>query len=65
MEGKGGYYLVLFRLDKCKEAFEDANQALAINPVSSKAIVARGEALYSMGEFEKGLVQFQRGLQLG
>ena len=56
--------MVLFRLDKCKEAFEDANQALAINPVSSKAIVARGEALYSMGEFEKGLVQFQKGLKI-
>ena len=39
----------------------DATKALKINPDNTKAIIARGEALYSMGEFEKGLVQFERG----
>lgn len=40
---------------------KDATKALKINPDSTKAIIAQGEALYSMGEFEKGLIQFQRG----
>ena len=40
---------------------KDASKALHIKPESTKAIIARGEALYSMGEFEQGLLQFQRG----
>ena len=40
---------------------KDATTALRIKPDSSRAIIARGEALYSMGEFEQGLLEFQRG----
>ena len=49
------------RLERAAEAISDANTALEINKHSTKAIVAKGEALYSIGEFEKALVQFERG----
>ena len=49
------------RLERAAEAISDANRALEINKHSTKAIVAKGEALYSIGEFEKALVQFERG----
>ena len=39
----------------------DATTALKMNPHCTKAVISRGEALYSMGQFEKGLVQFERG----
>ena len=39
----------------------DATRALKMNPHCTKAVISRGEALYSMGQFEKGLVQFERG----
>ena len=34
---------------------------MEFNPHSTKAIVAKGEALYKMGLFENALVQFHRG----
>ena len=40
---------------------KDATTALKINPHSTKALISRGEALYNMGQFEKGLLQFERG----
>ena len=49
------------RLERAAEAISDADRALEINKHSTKAIVAKGEALYSIGEFEKALVQFERG----
>ena len=55
------YNLWHARLERCKEAIEDADYALHLNPESFKAIIAHGNALYGMGEFEKGLVVFQRG----
>ena len=48
------------RLEKTKDAIADANRALAINKKSGKAIVAKAEALYRSGNFEKALVQFVR-----
>ena len=39
----------------------DANKALEFNPYSTKAILAKVEALYKMGLFENALVQFHRG----
>ena len=40
---------------------DDATKALEMNPENFKAVVAFGNALYGMGEFEKGLVVFKRG----
>ena len=40
---------------------EDADKALNMNKHSPKAIIAKGEALYNLGQFEKALVQFERG----
>ena len=51
-------------LERAKDAMTDATKALRIKPESSRAIIARGEALYTMGEFEKGLLQFQRGWRM-
>ena len=34
---------------------------MEFNPKSTKAILAKGEALYTMGLFENALVQFHRG----
>ena len=39
----------------------DASRALAINPDCSRALICKGEALYNLGEFEAGLIQFERG----
>ena len=38
----------------------DSEKALVINPVSTKARISKAEALYSMGHFEKALVEFER-----
>ena len=43
---------------------QDAEKALKINKYSTKAILAKGEALYSLGDFEKALVQFERGWRM-
>ena len=43
---------------------KDSEKALAINPYSTKARIAKAEALYSMGNFEKALVEFERGWRL-
>ena len=32
---------------------QDSEKALVINPYSTKARIAKAEALYSMGQFEK------------
>ena len=40
---------------------EDANKALKLNKMNTKAIVAKAEALYTMGQFENALVHFERG----
>ena len=52
------------RLERPQEAMDDANKALEYNSLNTKAIVAKGESLYKMGEFESALVQFHRGLRL-
>ena len=39
----------------------DAEKALKINKYSTKAIIVKAEALYSLGQFEKALVQYERG----
>ena len=41
------------RLERASEAMDDAEKALAIAPYSTKARIAKAEALYSMGQFEK------------
>ena len=51
----------MFRLERCEEAIEDVHYALRVNPESFKAVIAYGNALYGLGQFEKGLVVFQRG----
>ena len=48
------------RLERPKEAMEDSEKALVINPCSTKARIAKAEALYSMGNFEKALVEFEK-----
>ena len=53
--------MTFVRLDKCEEAIEDACKALTMNPRNFKAIIQYGDALYGLGEFEKGLLVFQRG----
>ena len=47
-------------MDETKDAIADADRALALNKKSGKAIVAKAEALYRSGNFEKALVQFVR-----
>ena len=37
------------------------SSATKINKHSTKAIIAKAEALYNLGQFEKALVQFERG----
>ena len=51
-------------MEKTKEAIADANKALKINSESGKAIVAKAEAFYSSGNFEKALVHFVRANRL-
>ena len=43
---------------------QDSEKALVINPYSTKARIAKAEALYSMGNFEKALVEFERAWRL-
>ena len=43
---------------------EDADKALKMNKHSTKAIIAKAEALYTLGQFEKALVQFERGWRI-
>ena len=43
---------------------QDSEKALVINPCSTKARIAKAEALYSMGNFEKALVEFERAWRL-
>ena len=49
------------RLERPEEAIIDAEKALYINNSSTRAIIAKAEALYNLGQFEKALVQFERG----
>ena len=44
--------------------FPDAEKALVIAPHSTKARIAKAEALYSMGKFEKALVEFEKAWRL-
>ena len=39
---------------------EDAEKALSLNNTSTRAKIAKAEALYSLGQFENALVVFQR-----
>ena len=48
------------RLERPSEAIEEAEKALYINKHNSRGIIAKAEALYSLGQFEKALVQFER-----
>ena len=43
------------------DAIKDAEKALQFNSHSTQALIAKAEALYNMGQFEKALVQFNRG----
>ena len=52
---------ILVRLERPQEAIMDANKTLEFHPYSTKAILAKGEALYTMGLFENALVQFHQG----
>ena len=52
---------MIFRLERPTEAIADAEKALYLNKNSTRALVAKAEALYSLGQFEKALVQFERG----
>ena len=42
----------------------DAERALVISPASTKARIAKAEALYSLGQFEKALVEFEKAWRL-
>jgi tetratricopeptide (TPR) repeat protein len=53
--------MCFFRLERPTDAIKDTEKALVFNPESVQAIVAKGEALYNMGQFEKALVQFHKG----
>ena len=57
----GFYFKHFTRLERPQEAMADANKALEYNNYNTKAIVAKGEALYKMGQFENALLQFHRG----
>ena len=48
------------RLERAEEAMADSEKALVINPQSTKARISKAEALYSMGHFEKALVEFEK-----
>ena len=54
----------MYRLERPDEAMKDAEKALSINKYNTKAIIAKGEALYNLGHFEKALVQFERGWRM-
>lgn len=47
-----------------KAALLDINSVLKENPNNTRAILAKAEAFFSMGEFEFALVFFQRGLAI-
>ena len=51
-------------MERPDEAMIDAEKALRINKYNTKAIVAKAEALYNLGHFEKALVQFERGWRM-
>ena len=51
-------------MEQPQKAIEDANKALEFNCNSVKAILAKGEALYKLGNFEKALVSFYRGKRI-
>ena len=50
-----------FRLERNEDALKDANKALEYDEENTKAIVAKAEALFNSGLFEKALVQFEKG----
>ena len=52
------------RVEKHGEALNDANHAIIKKKNSTKAIAAKAEALYSSGNFEKSLVQFEKGSRI-
>ena len=54
------HQLKFLRLERPNEAIKDIEKALQFNPNSTQAIVAKGEALYNLGHFEKALVQFHK-----
>ena len=49
------------RIERPQEAMEAADKALRLNKHNPKAILAKAEALYNLGQFENALVQFERG----
>ena len=51
-------------MDKTDEALNDADKALEKEETNSRAITAKAEALFSSGQFEKALVQFEKGNKL-
>ena len=51
-------------MERATEAMADAEKALVISPHSTKARIAKAEALYSMGKFENALVEFERAQRL-
>ena len=56
--------LCLNRLERAEDAIYDADRALEQNKQSTRALVARGEALYTCGRFEAALLQFERAWKL-
>ena len=57
-------YYLLQRLERNKEALEDADNALKKNKSNIKAIDAKAEALFSSGQFEQALVHFEQGKRM-
>ncbi|KAK0420731.1 hypothetical protein QR680_014849 [Steinernema hermaphroditum] len=55
---------ILLKLDRPKEAVQQANYSIQLNPRWPKAYFRKGEALKATEEFEKAILAFCQGLQL-
>lgn len=51
-------------MQRSSEAVEDAEKALTLKKESTRALIAKAEALYSMGRFEKALMLFEKGWKI-
>ena len=57
-------FAVYARLERNTESLKDADHALGQDAGNVKAMAAKAEALFSAGQFELALVQFEKGWRL-
>ncbi len=68
-EDLGGVYCrratTVSDLGRMDDALKDANEALRIAPNSVRVALCRAEIYFQMGQFEKSIAEYSRGISLG